>query len=125
MAIACEEESSPEPEQESIVGLWQLESVDQSNCNDSSEDGFTALVCSLNSCVTFEFEEDGGFEGVYVEDGVTETVRGTYTTTDNGYTINTIQENVTGKFTVLNNILTMDSTDPDSGCDVEAVFRKQ
>ncbi len=122
---SCEDELPKVEDEQSLVGIWIVRSTDQSDCADPIDNEFVPLVCTDQTCITFEFKSDLSFEAISIDDGITEPVNGTYTVSGNLYTITADGETISGPFTLSGNNLTLFSVDADSGCAVEASLEKQ
>ena len=123
--LSCGEEGTPSDDVSELVGNWVMISAESTNCSDPQDDEFQALVCSDQTCIRFEFKTDGTFTTTSTDSGITENINGTYTVSGNTFTFVTTEETINGTFQISGTTLTINSTDSESGCDVEAIFEKQ
>jgi hypothetical protein len=122
----------------SIVGLWEVLTIQNSNCNDPTDnadldlenmpcepDGLGGEVCTA---VTMNFESNGNltftFDIQSLLGNFTLTEDFTYTTSGNNVTICSGNDCSTGSWSVNGGVLTMEYQDPLDGCDSNITARK-
>ena len=131
---ACKKDD--ETSTDEVLGIWDMVTLVNSNCNDPAEDGTTeASVLECNdvntfACteINFEFKDDGTFinEVTAIVFGIdfSETTDGTYTVTGDEVEICYSSGCVTGVIT--DGQMTITTTDdPDTGCDTDTILEKQ
>ena len=124
--LACDNDSEPSPEvnASTLEGVWIVTSAVAENCNDASENGTFASVCTPTDCLSVEFRADGTFVSTELDDGVTTTDEGTYSVSGNQLTLTEGGMSEVAAFTIDGNTLTLSGNEASTGCDFTTSLTK-